>query len=263
MRKLPIHLPSDPSFKHYRDKCICCEESGKLMNKEHIFPLWLLERTNNCDILLNSPYGKIPGSKYTIPLCKECNSELGKKLESNVSRVFDDLETGKGATDHEVELLIRWLWKMQGMFYWAICNSHWKYGVVKLKERVLTPISGTRSRISIGIALIEDPYEGSNYTPVGLDTFPFWSTVLAAGVFSRMAVVVLYTHLVKHLNQDIWSIYTLSDNPLLINPSKRFFPRTTIETSSKAILLTKFMLVKTVYFMKSRKTLRLICDLHL
>ena len=41
-----MHLPGEPSFYHFKDRCICCEESNKEMNQEHIFPQRILKMIN-------------------------------------------------------------------------------------------------------------------------------------------------------------------------------------------------------------------------
>ena len=83
-----MNYPTTQSFSHFKHKCVCCEESGKEMSKEHLFPQWLLKMTNTEQDLFSSPYGKIPGISFTVPLCKECNSLLGTKLEAPVSKIF-------------------------------------------------------------------------------------------------------------------------------------------------------------------------------
>ena len=99
-----MHLPSEPSFHHFKNRCICCEESNKEMNREHIFPQWLLKMTNTEQDMFFSPYGKVPGKTYTIPLCKECNSKLGSELEVPVSKIFRSIEGGNGFNDYDAEL---------------------------------------------------------------------------------------------------------------------------------------------------------------
>src|SRR5262245_9695115 len=78
----------------------------------------------------------------TLPLCEECNNDFGVQLERPVSLIFEALEAGEGITDKEAELLVRWLWKFEGMFWSAENHTHpellysdrWT-----LKERVLGP----------------------------------------------------------------------------------------------------------------------------
>lgn len=209
------------------------------MNKEHIFPQWLLERTNSKKDMINSPYGKIPADKYTIPLCEECNSQLGHELEDPVSRIFASIEAGNGFTDYDAELLIRWMWKICGEFYWAICDEKWKYGFVTLKERVLSKIGQPRSRISIGIALVDDAYEDFGSAPVGMDCFNLMSNVYAVGVFSHLCIIVFRTVHLDLMDKSKWTIYTLKDYPLLMNANQRTYPKTVYKTGSEAISAMK------------------------
>ncbi|NLF82775.1 MAG: hypothetical protein GX568_02175 [Candidatus Gastranaerophilales bacterium] len=239
-----MSLPSNPSFSHFKEKCICCEETGKRMNKEHVYPQWLLKRTKCEKIYMNSPYGKIPGDQLTIPLCEECNLKLGKQLEEPVSCIFEKIETGNGFNDFEADILVRWVWKIKGMFYWSICNKDWLYGYKSLGEHVLKPIEIHRSRISIGIALIEDAFENKDfgYAPIGLDSFTLWSNVYVVGVFSKISLVVFYTSMKDYINDNIWTIYTLSDFPLMLNPNKNTFPKVTFSTATRAVKITNLLL---------------------
>ena len=167
----------EPTLKHYKHQCVCCERTGQKMNKEHIFPKWLLQHTNTRKDMFDWVYGKVPGDKATVPLCEECNSKLGTELEGPVKKIFDAIESGEGFNDNDAELLIRWMWKIVGLAYWTICNKNWKYGFITLKEHVLTKIPLPRSRISIALSLIEDPNEEYGCGPVGLDAFSLYSNI--------------------------------------------------------------------------------------
>jgi len=238
------HLPSEPSFSGFKEKCICCEHTGKLMNKEHFFPQWLLKGTSCEKTLFSSPYGKIPGRKLTIPLCEDCNSKLGSNLEAPVSKIFENIERGMGFNDNDAELLVRWMWKIKGMFYWSICNDNWLYSSLTLKERVLEKIGSPRSRISIGISVIEDELENEEfgYAPIGLSSFTFWSNVYVVGVFSKLSIVVFYSIYRPLINENIWTVYTLSDYPILMNPKKKVFPITYFENGTIAVKTTRLFL---------------------
>ena len=234
-----VYLPSEPTFSHFRDKCVCCEQSGKKMNKEHIFPQWLLRRTKTQNDIVSSPYGKISAGKLTAPLCEDCNSELGQILEIPVSKVFDSIESGIGFNDYEAELLIRWMWKITGLFYCSICNEHWKYGVCSLKERVLSPISFARSRLSIAVSLIEDAFEDYGCAPIGLDAFSFFSNVYAAGVFSKICLAIIYSEYEWLIDNKKWTVYRLSDVPNVLNQKIRIVPKVGFDTGSNAISYVK------------------------
>lgn len=240
-KKKEIHLPSDPSFTHFKKQCVCCQRTGRKMNKEHIFPQWLLDHTKTRKDMFDWVYRKVPADQATVPLCEECNSQLGTELEGPVKAIFNAIESGEGFNDNDAELLIRWMWKIAGLFYWSICNEHWKYGFITLKEHVLSKIALPRSRISIAISLIEDAYEDFGNAPVGLDAFSFYSNIYAAGVFSKLCIVVVYSGFAKYINQDKWTIYQLSDCSLVLNPNNKIYPRTGFKTGSSAIKYMKLV----------------------
>lgn len=232
--------PSDPSFSHFKEKCVCCEQSDKKMNKEHLFPQWLLKRTKASKDLFSSPYGPIPGDKLTVPLCCECNSLLGEVLEKPVSRIFESIESNQGFNDYEAELLIRWMWKINGLFYWSICNENWKYGFQTLKDRVLNNIEWPRERLSIAISLIDNPFENGCNAPVGIDVLPLECNLYAVGVFSKLCIIVFRTEYMELIDQDKFTVYTLNANsPLLMNPQNKTYPVCGFSTGQEAISYAK------------------------
>lgn len=218
--------------------CICCTETGKSSNKEHIFPQWLLKKTNTFSKPIKGTAGtkKIPGKHCVIPICEECNTALGKELESPVSRIMEQIESGAGFNDQEAEILIRWLWKITGMFYWLErADDTDSYGYINIKERCLQKIEMPRDRISLAVSLIEQDFDdGSGQTPMGIDVIPLHSNVLAAGVFNRVAMIVYYTKYEK-LVPDAYTKYTLSNAPLVMNQTKRICPKAGFATSAEAV----------------------------
>lgn len=237
--KNEIHLPSEPTLKHFKDQCVCCERTGQKMNREHIFPKWLLQHTNTRKDMFGWIYGKVPADQATVPLCEECNSKLGTELEGPVRTIFNAIESGEGFNDNDAELLIRWMWKIVGLFYWTICNKHWKYGFITLKEHVLSRIILPRSRISIALSLIEDPNEEYGCAPVGLDAFSFYSNIYAVGVFSKLCIVVFHSSFEKYIDQSIWTVYRLSDHPMVLNPQNKVYPQYGFKTGSSALQYMK------------------------
>lgn len=230
-----MHLPSEPNFHHFKNQCICCEESGKKMNKEHIFPKWLLKLTNTEQDLFNSPNGMVPGISLTIPLCEDCNRQLGVELEAPVSSIFLRINNNEGFNDHEAELLVRWMWKINGMFYWSICNENWKYGYITLKEHVLSKIVSPRDRISIAISLIKYPEDEYGCAAVGLDAFPLYSNIYSVGVFSKICLVVFHSQFSDYFDRKIWTVYKLSNVPMVINPKHKIYPKYGFHKRSEAI----------------------------
>ncbi len=86
------------------------------MTKEHVFPKWLIIRTGTNKTGIRWGNKIIPALSVTVPLCKSCNQAFGKYLEAPIKKVFDDLESQKGISDIEADLLVRWLWKLEGYF---------------------------------------------------------------------------------------------------------------------------------------------------
>lgn len=238
-KKKEIHLPNEPTLKHFKDRCVCCERTGQKMNKEHIFPKWLLQHTNTRKDMFNWIYGKIPADQVTVPLCGECNSKLGTELEGPVKTVFNAIESGEGFNDSDAELLIRWMWKIAGLVYWTICNEHWKYGFRTLKDHVLSKIIQPRHRLSIALSLIEDPYDEHGCAPVGLDAFSFYSNIYAVGIFSKLCIVVFYSSFEKYIDPNIWTVYRLSDHPMVLNPKNKVYPQCGFKTRDSAINYVK------------------------
>src|SRR6266498_2812771 len=127
----------------------------------------------------------------TFPLCVACNSDFGQGLEVPVARIFEDLEQGKGISDLEGELLVRWLWKLEGLG-WIFEFSGGRYNdKYTLRQRVLHPIDDIRGQLTLAIALVEkiDPDFGD--APMGLDSRCLHSAIFVSGVFSKVAVMVV------------------------------------------------------------------------
>ncbi|MBB3315734.1 hypothetical protein FHT77_001599 [Rhizobium sp. BK181] len=74
-----------------RTRClICCEPlNGKVANREHVLPKWILRKYDLYDkeITLPHDYKARQYGGHTMPCCKDCNSLLGKKLEQPVRQL--------------------------------------------------------------------------------------------------------------------------------------------------------------------------------
>ncbi|SEI80834.1 hypothetical protein SAMN05216327_10442 [Dyadobacter sp. SG02] len=99
-----------------QNHCFICgaPPHSKEFNNEHILPDWLLAKYQLHSQIINLPnqLGQLYG-KYTIPCCKDCNSELGDKVEIPMSRLlklpFNEF-TGALANSYETfGLLFQWL----------------------------------------------------------------------------------------------------------------------------------------------------------
>jgi hypothetical protein len=79
-----------------RDICegSCCFICGaargaKIFNDEHILPDWILRRYKLHGHVIELPNGRTHQyGTYTIPCCEDCNSFLGRELETPLSEVF-------------------------------------------------------------------------------------------------------------------------------------------------------------------------------
>ncbi|ARU59967.1 hypothetical protein CBW65_01990 [Tumebacillus avium] len=220
--------------------CICCGESGKATNKEHVFPQWILKKTNTFNNPISGLFSdkKLPGKNCVIPICIECNSELGLNLEAPASQIFERIESGAGFNDHEAEILVRWLWKITGMFYWINHSTDKdQYGFISLKNKVLKPIESPRDRITLAITLTEDEFEEDVDSPMGIDVLPRLSNVLAAGVFSKTAIIVTNTDFAGSI-PDNYTKYTLSSVPMMMSPNYKIHPKVGFQTGTEAVGIT-------------------------
>jgi hypothetical protein len=68
---------------------ICGAKPGtKEFNDEHILPEWLLRQYGLFHKTIKLPNGaRVRYDSYTVPCCAECNSLLGKEIETPISRV--------------------------------------------------------------------------------------------------------------------------------------------------------------------------------
>ena len=180
-----------------RLRCVACERVNQPMTGEHMFPLWLIDY---CDVRRDGIAwaGQDSGANprtATVPLCEACNHRLGSELEDPVSRILPRLEAGHGITDREAELLVRWLWKFEGL---GVCYARlglpgWRYSDRwTLIERILgDPPRQVRHLLTLAIGLTnqndpehEDWPMGLDHGASGLDGF------FVSGVFRKTALMV-------------------------------------------------------------------------
>lgn len=78
--------------KIVRGRCcfICGAEPGsKPFNNEHVIPNWILKRYGTQGSFMILPNNTtIKNSIYKIPCCKNCNAELGRELEEDISKLL-------------------------------------------------------------------------------------------------------------------------------------------------------------------------------
>jgi hypothetical protein len=209
------------------------------MNKEHVFPQWLILRTRTHQTGIR--WGEkrdVPALAATIPLCVECNSEFGHDLESPTSKLFDNIEHGRGLSDDEAELLIRWMWKIQGLG-WIANHPNGKYTEkYTLRQRVLFPIDEVRCQLVLGIALIRNLHPDYPDLPMGLDSSTQVDAIFVSGVFSKIAMMVVLEQF-QSMIPTKFSCYRLAPmrNPLC--KGKLFYPSMSFQNDVEAVGETK------------------------
>jgi hypothetical protein len=226
-------------MKKFKKSCIGCDKVLKTKTKEHFWPKWLIKHTN----MTTTKIPWIGGNEVfpmtaTIPLCEDCNSTLGAKLESEMYKIVLSIESNKGISDNDAEIFIRWSWKMEG-FSWRIFNPEHNYSeVYTVRDRALKPIDHIRPRLVLAIATIADPEEGKPYKPMGLCSFNEKNAIIASGIISSIAYIVLVDGLIGKLPMN-YSYYRLSAIRDALGDAKLFYPEQGFKNFSEAKLLTR------------------------
>jgi hypothetical protein len=98
---------------------VCGIPAGTVaFNQEHVLPDWLLRRHNLSTNTVGLPNGaRLTYSKYKVPCCVTCNSNLGRLLETPVSAVlatgYDNIKTSFDQ-------------RMSGLLYVWMCLIYFK-----------------------------------------------------------------------------------------------------------------------------------------
>lgn len=211
-------------MKKFRKVCIGCDKKVKKMTKEHFWPKWMIKHTNMTKHKIVWWNGnEVYPLTATIPLCGPCNHELGSKLEAPMQKLFLDIEEGKGISDNEAEVFIRWCWKMEG-FAWRLYAPEGQYSeVYTVSERALKSIDHIRPRLVLAIALVEDECEGEDFRPLGLCNTNESNAIVVSGVISKVAFIVLTDDQVGSLpvNFSYYRLNALRDG---LGDAKLFYP---------------------------------------
>jgi hypothetical protein len=182
-----------------RLRCTGCDQVGLKMTKEHFFPKWLIDFAavyNEGIVWLDGQ--NVAPDKATIPLCQECNEKFGTHLEGPVAEIFRELERGNSISEHEAELLVRWLWKFEGL-QWAVMSTHRPEGLYTrrytLRDRVITSqaFDEVRNDMTLAVALVNNNDPGFKDWPMGLDTPPSENATTMSGVFGRIALICSFS----------------------------------------------------------------------
>jgi len=194
------------------------------MNKEHFWPQWLIEKTGAKGVR-HSANKRVNPRSLKVPLCKKCNSDFGDALEVPVSKIVRDLEGGDGLSDSEAEILVRWLWKFEGL-NWIFDHPAQRYTErYTLRDRVLNPIDEIREELTLAVSLVAAINPRFDDEPMGLDSWNEQSAVFVAGVFGRIAMMVLLSQFESEV-PDAYSLYRFAHRDAPDRSTKLFFPKT-------------------------------------
>ncbi|MAZ01597.1 MAG: hypothetical protein CMN56_00495 [Sneathiella sp.] len=215
------------------------------MNKEHYWPEWLIEYANIGNSKVYWLGKNIKPGAATIPLCIECNSAFGTQLEGPMKSIFDDLDSGKGLSDKEAELTIRWLWKFEGIS-WSI--NHISHPTLRYSEkwtlidRVLGKSFGDyRDDFCLAVGVAKKNDEGFSEWPVGLDSgIAIQNSVFVSGVFYKFAIMSLDAQF-KHLVPKEFQLIQLKKTPTM---EKEYFPDAQFDTIRNAVKITQAASIK-------------------
>lgn len=183
------------SLRLLKLRCTGCDRVGLKMTKEHFFAKWLINYADVRDGIwwIHDDENKVDADKATIPLCSDCNHAFGTSLEGPVAEIFRQLEGGSAISEDEAELLVRWLWKFEGL-QWAAINNN-PDGLYtsrySLRERVETSrvFDEVREDMVLAVALTHHNDLDRRDWPMGLDTPVGESALTMSGVFGRIALI--------------------------------------------------------------------------
>lgn len=224
--------------KKYKKLCVACGAENPQINKEHFWPKWLIERTgtHKTSVLFNEAK-RINPKSLVVPLCARCNTDFGRELEAPVSHIFNDLEANRGISHTEAELLIRWLWKFEGLI-WSFCHPNDTYNEhYTLRERVLTPIDDLRSKLTLAISLLGKINPSFQDAPMGIDSWNHASAIFVSGVFSRVAIMVLDSRFENYVPSQ-FSMCRLVDRDAPDRNAKFFYPKIGFQDCAQAVEIT-------------------------
>lgn len=199
-----------------RLRCVGCDRAGLAMTREHFFPRWLIEhadvRSEGIDWL--GMKGIAP-DKATVPLCNDCNNALANNLEGPVSKIFRALDAEEPISDLEAELLVRWMWKFEGLQWSLYAGSAARYTPRwSLVERVTKhhAFADIRNRLVLAVATSHANDPGFSDWPLGLDTPPGEDAITMSGVFKKVAILTSLVDFVDEI-PDVFGKYAFGDAP--------------------------------------------------
>jgi hypothetical protein len=231
-------------------RCMGCDRASPRITKEHFFPRWLIEYADVRRKGISWPQKvgldwiekeNVNAEKAVVPLCDECNQAFGRELEGPVAEIFRALDRGDGVNDHEAELLVRWLWKFEGL-QWSLfrdLNSDEYTKLYTLRERVTTSraFNEIRDQLVLAVALANENDEGHDDWPMGLDTPASSDAITMSGVFRRVALIVSLSRFADKIH-EAFGQYSFGLPPIDRN-AKVFFPPCSFITARGAVAATQ------------------------
>ena len=220
-----------------RSVCVACGRSDRKITKEHFWPHWLIDRASPRSVRWRTK--RIDARSATVALCEDCNSSFGRELESPVAKIFSDLESAVGLSDFEAELLVRWLWKFEGLS-WLQLHSRRTYSpAFTLRDRVLNQLGSIRPHLCLAVSLLDhiDPTYGD--APVGIDSRHHTGAIFVSGVFCRIALMSLLADAAP-LVPSQFSVYPFRDiSHAEDRHRKLFFPKVGFIDDTEAVGVTR------------------------
>lgn len=226
------------TLRHLKESCAGCEQQHIPMNKEHVFPKWLILRTRtNATGVRWGARADLPALAATFPLCERCNKDFGRELEKPTARLFTEIESGMALSDDDAELLVRWLWKIKGLD-WIASHPGGDYSAkYTLRERVLLPIDQIRGHLTLAISLIGRIRPEFGDLPMGVDSATEHDAIFVSGVFSRIALMVLLSDF-ANLVPDHFGRIRLAPANRRAHAGKMFYPPTSFRDDVEAVGVT-------------------------
>jgi hypothetical protein len=186
------------------------------MTREHFFPEWLIDyaEVHRRGIDWLGRKGVHPG-KATVPLCGECNNLFGTILEGPVSQIFRALDDNQPISDFDAELLVRWMWKFEGLQFFCFAEPEQVYTrKFCLRDRVTKPepFAEVRDKMMLALATSHANDPGRGDWPMGLDTPAGEDAITMSGVFKRVSIITSFA-LFDELIPDLYGKYKFGPIP--------------------------------------------------
>jgi hypothetical protein len=165
-----------------------------------------------------------------------------------MAKIFSDIENGLGISDFEAELLVRWLWKFEGLSWLQTHSRHTYSRAFSLRDRALNRLGAIRPHLCLALSLLDHIDPGYGDAPVGIDSRQHTSAIFVSGVFCRVAVMSLLADATP-LVPPHFSLYRFDSLPQGTDShEKLFFPKVGFTDDTEAVGVTRSVSVALVDF---------------